>query len=130
MKYTFTNMSGQEQTVDIPHTYIKQQCSALKISVLEACKLYLCDEGYLTDPTAESLTQKANPSRKRTKKIDPTKSALINHFYALLNDKEYWHNDTNQHIDNVVITTIGRQITFTIDDDTYELTLSKKRKPK
>ena len=129
MKYTFTNMSGQEQTVDIPQDYIKQQMSSLRISTLEACKLFLYDEGYMPCEEAESIKSKG---RKNTKprKIDPTKSALVNTFYAFLNDTDYWHKETNQHIDNVNITTIGRQITFTIDDDTYELTLSKKRKPK
>ena len=129
MKYTFTNMSGQEQTVDIPQEYIKQQMSSLHISTLEACKLFLYDEGYMPCEEAESIKSKG---RKNTKprKIDPTKSALVNTFYAFLNDTDYWHKETNQHIDNVNIATIGRQITFTIDDDTYELTLSKKRKSK
>lgn len=129
MKYTFTNMRGQEQTIDIPQEYIKQQVSSLRISTLEACKLFLYDEGYMPCEEAESIKSKSRKSTK-PRKIDPTKSALVNTFYAFLNDTEYWHNETNQHIDNVDITTVGRQITFTIDDDTYELTLSKKRKSK
>ena len=128
MKYTFTNMSGQEQTIDIPQEYIKQQVSSLRISTLEACKLFLYDEGYMPCEEVETISRKTKNTKPR--KIDPIKSALINTFYAFLNDTDYWHNQTNQHIDNVNITTIGRQITFTIDDDTYELTLSKKRKPK
>lgn len=128
MKYTFTNMSGQEQTIDIPQEYIKQQVSSLHISTLEACKLFLYDEGYMPCEEADTISRKTKNTKPR--KIDPIKSALVNTFYTFLNDKEYWYNNTNQHIDNVNIATIGRQITFTIDNDTYELTLSKKRKPK
>lgn len=128
MKYTFTNMSGQEQTIDIPQEYIKQQVSSLHISTLEACKLFLYDEGYMPCEEADTISRKTKNTKPR--KIDPIKSALVNTFYTFLNDKEHWYNNTNQHIDNVNIATIGRQITFTIDDDTYELTLSKKRKPK
>lgn len=128
MKYTFTNMSGQEQTIDIPQEYIKQQVSSLHISTLEACKLFLYDEGYIPCEEADTISRKTKNTKPR--KIDPIKSALVNTFYTFLNDKEHWYNNTNQHIDNVNIATIGRQITFTIDDDTYELTLSKKRKPK
>ncbi len=129
MKYTFTNMSGQEQTIDIPQEYIKQQVSSLRISTLEACKLYLYDEGYMPCEEAESIKSKGRKSTK-PRKIDPTKAALVNILYTFLNDADYWNKETDYPLENISITTIGRQIAFTLGEDAYELTLSKKRKPK
>lgn len=128
MNYTFKDINGAEQTVDIPAEYVKKQQQSLGIGMLEACKLYLSDEGYISDDTVQSLSRKAGKGTTgRKRKLDPVKAALVNHLYAFLNDDDYW-NGTNYSPQNIVTVTAGRQITFTLGEDTYDLTLSKRRK--
>lgn len=128
MKYTFENKKGQEQTVDIPQSYIDNQISSLGIGTLEACKLYLSDEGYINDDTVATLTDKAKgnkPKVKRKKKKDPDKLFLVGEIYDwLLSD--YWR--TEDTVYEIQMVDDCRVVRFKYKDNTYEITLAKKRK--
>lgn len=128
MKYTFVDKNGKQRTVNIPEEDIKRSKSAFGLSNKEAIDMWLVDEGYLTDPTVEELNAKAKAngvkggSKKRTvhRKEDPTKRALIASLfdYILMYDG----------VDSAAVRNPERIISFTLGDDTYEITLSKKRK--
>lgn len=128
MKYTFADKDGKQRTVNIPDDDIKRAKSAYGLSNKEAIDMWLVDEGYLTDPTVEELTAKAkvNGSRAETKKRtvrrkeDPVKRALIASLFDFIT--LYDGVEVSQIINP------ERIVSFTIGDDTYEITLSKKRK--
>lgn len=128
MKYTFADKDGKQRTVNIPDDDIKRAKSAYGLSNKEAIDMWLVDEGYLTDPTVEGLNAKAKAngvkggSKKRTvrRKEDPIKRALIASLFDCIL--------TCNGVDNAEIRNLERIISFTLGDDTYEITLSKKRK--
>lgn len=128
MKYTFADKDGKQRTVNIPDDDIKRAKSAYGLSNKEAIDMWLVDEGYLSDPTVEELTAKAKvngpraETKKRTvrRKEDPVKRALIASLFDFIT-----------LYDGVEVSQIvnpERIVSFTIGDDTYEITLSKKRK--
>lgn len=128
MKYTFENKKGQEQTVDIPQSYINSQISSLGIGTLEACKLYLSDEGYINNDTVAALTDKAKGNKRkiaRKKKKDPDKLFLVGEIYDwFLSD--YWRQEDTVY--EIQMVDDCRVVRFKYKDNTYELTLAKKRK--
>lgn len=127
MKYTFTDKDGKQRTVNIPEEDIRRSKSAFGLSNKEAIDMWLVDEGYLTNPVVEELNAKAANSkvsapRKRSakRKEDPTKRAVIASLF-----------DYIQEYAGVVDATVRnpeRIISFSLGGDTYEITLSKKRK--
>lgn len=137
MKHTFTTADGKSKTVNIPDEVLLQGRKE-RLSVKETIERYLSDEGYIVDPTVEELTEKAKANKvngagrqtadgkkKRkppTRKPDETKRMLI---AALENCLSSLGNT-----ENVEVTNIERMIAFSIGEDKYEVTLSKKRKPK
>lgn len=135
MKYTFVT-EGTEKTVNIDDAWIAKQRTNLRISTKEAIMMWLSDEGYISDPTVEELTQKAKGdgikagTRKRPKrKEDPAKRAIINGIYHFLmsggiDDKLMF----DRTVAPIEIENPERVITFSIGNDDYSLTLSKKRK--
>ena len=136
MKYTFTTADGGEKTINIADSILAQG-KREGLSVRDTIDRYLSDEGYIVDPTVAELTNKAKAnginnagktsSGKRkppTRKPDETKRELIRLFADLLTETE------EPAIKNVEVTNIERIIAFSIGDDKYEITLSKKRKPK
>lgn len=128
MKYTFADKDGKQRTVNIPDDDIKRAKSAYGLSNKEAIDMWLVDEGYLTDPTVEELNAKAKAngvkggSKKRTvrRKEDPIKRQLI---ATLFDSLKIWDGIYNAEIRNP-----ERIISFSLGHDTYEITLSKKRK--
>ena len=60
-----------------------------------------------------------NADGKRSRKENPTKAGIIQYLFECLKD-----------YDNVVITNKERQISFSCDDNNFELTLVQKRNPK
>ena len=146
MKYTFVNKSGNQQTVNIDDEWIRKQCSLLHISKREAIDMWLSDEGYIENEVVAALTEQAKkngvktgaaagkPRKKPVRKPDYAKSALINYVRDMIAKASF---DTLETEDgetltphNIEITNIERVISFAIGEDKYELTLSKKRKPK
>ena len=141
MKHTFTTADGKSKTVNIPDEVLLQGRKE-RLSVKETIERYLSDEGYIVDPTVEELTEKAKANKvngagrqtadgkkKRkapVRKPDHTKRALISLLEsALVEDPGQCLN-----VENVEVTNIERMIAFSIGEDKYEVTLSKKRKPK
>ena len=135
MKYTFTNIDGHEKTVNIGEDVLAQG-KREGLSTRETIDRFLSDEGYIVDPTVRELTEKAKSnginnagkvsSGKRkapTRKPDLVKRMLIEGLSKFM-------SEAYAEVKNVQVTNIERIIAFSIGDDNYELTLSKKRKPK
>ena len=131
MKYTFTDDSGKQKTVAIPDDYISKSKKDLGLSTKEALDMYLADEGYITNPVVAELTAKAKAngvggatkSRKAPKrKEDPIKRSLIKAIESFVNEYD------GGAADSVAVVNPERIVSFTLGNDTYELTLSKKRK--
>lgn len=132
MKYTFTTETGSEKTINIPDEVFAQGRKE-GLSNRETIERYLSDEGYIVDPVVTELTQKAkvnntgvkNRTGKRkapTRKPDQVKRDLIQSLYQ--------HMSNYAGVTTCEVTNIERIIAFSIGDDNYEITLSKKRKPK
>lgn len=136
MKYTFTKENGQQTTVEIPEKIITQHKKDLGCTTKEAIELYLFDEGYISDPTVDELTQKAKENKNNlgaakgktrkapTRKPDMVKREIVEYLKYVLESNE------NIGFENIEVKNIERIIAFSIGDDNYELTLSKKRAPK
>lgn len=135
MKYTFTNAEGRQQTVTIPDEDIARSKKAYGLSNKEAIDMWLSDEGYVVDPTVRELTEKAKAngatptkSRKAPKrKEDPTKRALIASLFDFLM-RDGVNLPMGRALDTVEVVNPERIISFTLGNDKYEITLSKKRK--
>lgn len=136
MKYTFITEAGTEKTVNIPDQVFTQGRKE-GLTHRETIDRYLSDEGYIVDPVVAELTQKAKTNgagvrakgterKKPTRKPDETKRLLIQMF----KDALYENIIEEFTISNIEVTNIERIIAFQIGEDKYELTLSKKRKPK
>lgn len=135
MKYTFTNIDGIQKTVNISEDVLAQG-KREGLTARETIDRFLSDEGYIVDPTVRELTEKAKAnginnagkvsSGKRkapTRKPDLVKRMLIEGLSKYM-------AEAYAEVKNVQVTNIERIIAFSIGDDNYELTLSKKRKPK
>lgn len=127
MKYTFTDKDGKQRTVNIPEEDIKRSKSAFGLSNKEAIDMWLVDEGYLTNPVVEELNAKASANkvsapRKRSvkRKEDPIKRAVIASLFDCI--QEY------AGVVDAAVRNPERIISFSLGEDTYEITLSKKRK--
>lgn len=146
MKYTFTADNGKEKTVSIPDDYIRTNKKNLGLTTKEAIELWLFDNDYIENAEADALTQKAKGTGARVggaasagkrkapvRKPDYTKRTLIseikNSLEGLVLDVEGAGSGPTE-ISNISIPNLERVVRFELGDDTYELTLSKKRKPK
>ena len=65
-----------------------------------------------------------NTGGKRSRKENPTKGSIIAEIAKFLEET------SENACENVVITNKERQIAFAVGDNSYELTLTQKRKPK
>lgn len=135
MKYTFQDKTGKERTINIDEKEIKSLIKIYDLSVNDAIELYLFDNDYIENDYVNELTAKAKvngnmriqggqPRKPRERKPDEIKRALI----AALGDCV--ENLTDLNVKDVQIENIERIISFKIKDDTYTVTLSKKRRPK
>lgn len=136
MKYTFTNIDGKEKTVNIGEDVLAQG-KREGLSTRETIDRFLSDEGYVVDPIVAELTNKAKSNginnagktvsgakrKPPTRKPDETKRMLIAGLSKYM-------TEAYEEVKNVEVTNIERIIAFSIGDDKYEITLSKKRKPK
>ena len=133
MRYTLE--SGK--IVTIPNDDIERSMKVLKISKDEAIKVWLEDEGYLINEEQEALTKKAKENRitatiheartytkktqkERVRKENPTKAMVITEIAAIL----------PKFAENIQILNENKLISFTIGEDTFEIDLRQKRKPK
>ena len=132
MKYTFKNIAGNTQTIDVPQEYIDRTRKSLNCSAVEACELYVYDEGFVEDEIANELNAKAGAQKKRKgpkRKEDAVKRALIEYVRKMI-VKTDTMLDADFAVDNITVINPERIVRFNINDDVYELTLSRKRKPK
>lgn len=142
MKYTFTADNGKEKTVSIPDDYIRTNKKNLGLTTKEAIELWLFDNDYIENAEADALTQKAKGNHRvggtskrkaPVRKPDYTKRTLIseikNSLEGLVLDVED-EGSGSIEVSNISIPNLERVVRFELGDDTYELTLSKKRKPK
>ena len=128
------------KTVNIPDEVIAKSMQSLIITKDEAIELYLFDNDLLGNEEAEAMTAKAKASGNITRnqgvkakrkaperKPDELKRRLIKmlagHLENEMGVEDGW-------IENAEVTNIERMITFTVGDEKFELTLTKKRKPK
>lgn len=137
LKHTFIAADGKAKTVNIPDEVLAQGRKE-RLSVSETIERYLSDEGYVVNDTVAELTDKAKaagvngagrqsadnkkPRKAPQRKLDETKRMLVRALENCLS--------TLGPCENVEITNVERMIAFSIGNDKYEVTLSKKRKPK
>lgn len=130
MKYNFNS-----KTINIPDEVIDSYVSNLNLSIEEAIKVYLEDEGYLTNQEQEELTSKAKenritasihgarqkPSKKtareRVKKPNPTKAMIISRIMEIL----------PEFATDITIEKEEKLITFCVDDKHFTLDLIQNR---
>ena len=137
MKYTFINKNGQEQTIDVPEEFIVRTRRSLGCDIKEACEIYLSDEGYIDNAVVDEINEIVNAGKTRRgpkRKPDYVKQALVVSMYEALQEITDLLDPDGEIIaegpQNVSITNPERIVRFNIGDDTYEITLSRKRKPK
>lgn len=142
MKYTFTADNGKEKTVSIPDDYIRTNKKNLGLTTKEAIDLWLFDNDYIENAEADVLTQAAlaskgshrvggkSPRKAPVRKPDYTKRTLISEIKNSLEGLALDAGSGSIEVSNISIPNIERVVRFKLGDDTYELTLSKKRKPK
>lgn len=137
MKHTFITADGREKTINIPDEELTQGRKE-GLSVKETIERYLSDEGYVVDPTVAELTKKAKANgmntagraqgEKKPRKAPQRKPDYVKRM--LIEGLSKYMSEAYDEVENVEVTNIERMIAFSIGDDKYELTLSKKRKPK
>jgi hypothetical protein len=134
MKYNFNG-----KNINIPDSDIERSMKCLELTKEEAIQLWLEDEGYLENEEQEALEKKAKENRitatihqatstdvrkktqkERVRKENPTKEMVIAEIAALL----------PKFAENIQILNVGKLISFTIGEETYEIDLKQKRKPK
>ena len=116
MHYKFIDKDGQTQEIDIPAKVLRSG-KREGLSNRETMMRYCAEQGFNVDAPAA----KSKSKRKVTRKPDEQKQSIIN---VLANAME--------EQGNVEINVINpeRQFQITLDNELYEITLVKKRKPK
>lgn len=133
MNYNFNG-----KNIRIPDADIERSMKTLNLTKEEAIQVWLEDEGYLENEEQEELCKKAKESRitatiheasttnkkktqrERVRKENPTKEMVIAEIAKILPN----------FAENVQVLNIGKLILFTIGENTYEIDLKQKRKPK
>ena len=125
--------------IRIPDSDIEKSMKSLELTREEAVQMWLEDEGYLENEEQEALEKKAkenritatihqasakDPRRKtqkeRVRKENPTKEMVIAEIAKILPN----------FAENIQILNVSKLISFTIGEETYEIDLKQKRKPK
>lgn len=133
MNYNFNG-----KNIRIPDADIERSMKMLELTKEEAIQVWLEDEGYLENEEQEELCKKAKENRitatiheasainkkktqrERARKENPTKEMVIAEIAKILPN----------FAENVQVLNIGKLISFTIGENTYEIDLKQKRKPK
>ena len=133
MNYNFNG-----KNIRIPDADIERSMKTLDLTKEEAIQVWLEDEGYLENEEQEELCKKAKENRitatiheasainkkktqrERVRKENPTKEMVIAEIVKILPN----------FAENVQVLNIGKLISFTIGENTYEIDLKQKRKPK
>ena len=123
----------------IPDSEIEKSMKSLDLTKEEAIQMWLEDEGYLDNEEQEALEKKAKENRitatihqasakdvrkksqkERVRKENPTKEMVIAEIAKILPN----------FAENIQILNVSKLISFTIGEETYEIDLKQKRKPK
>lgn len=132
MNYNFNG-----KNIRIPDADIERSMKTLNLTKEEAIQVWLEDEGYLENEEQEELCKKAKENRitatiheasatkkktqrERVRKENPTKEMVIAEIAKILPN----------FAENVQVLNVGKLISFTIGENTYEIDLKQKRKPK
>ena len=125
------------KNVNVPEEFIDKNMKALDISRQEAVELYLSDEGFITNDEIVAMTAKAKSAgvgpkatgskvkrKPPVRKPDLVKQAIVANLAKFIMSIE--------EVDGclVEVTNIERMIAFEYEGEKYEVTLTKKRKPK
>ena len=134
MNYNFNG-----KNIRIPDADIERSMKMLELTKEKAIQVWLEDEGYLENEEQEELCKKAKENRitatiheasainkkktqrERVRKENPIKEMVIAEIAKIL---------PNFGAENVQVLNIGKLISFTIGENTYEIDLKQKRKPK
>lgn len=131
------NYNFKGKNIRIPDEEIEKSMKMLELTKEEAIEMWLEDEGYLENEEQEELCKKAKENRitatiheakdvkkktqrERVRKENPTKEMVIAEIAKILPN----------FAENVQVLNIGKLISFTIGENTYEIDLKQKRKPK
>jgi len=117
MHYKFIDKNGETQEVDIPAEVLRKG-KREGLSNRETMMRFCAEKGFNVDAPA---TAKPKAKVKRTRKPDEQKQSIIN---VLANAMEEQGNV------EINIVNPERQFQITLDNELYEVTLVKKRKPK
>ena len=131
MKYTLPkSYANAGLQVEIPEATLKKY-RAETGSTKAAVDRWLYENGHMAKSEYEAATenQTAKPQPKREFKIDEEKASVIEFITTALKD---WKETMDRPADltNVEITNRNRQISFSLGDNKYELTLVRKKQPK
>jgi len=133
------------KTITIPDEFIEKNMRGLKLSKSEAINMFLADEGLQENPDQDALNAKAKlvgtshreqadrkERKKPVRKPDDVKRALITAFAKSMDTdiEQIAAEVLNTTFDGTTIINGERMITFTLGNDKYEVTLTKKRPPK
>lgn len=130
MKYTLPKSYANAGTqVEIPEATLKELRRATG-DTKSAINKWLLDNGYMGAAEYEAFStespNKPRATKKRELKIDVEKSAVVSYLYnclVSLDASTVLPQPTNLEIANP-----NRLISFTLGDNKYELTLTKKKK--
>lgn len=124
------------KNISIPDAWIQKTQRDLGLNLPDTIALYLSDEGIKVDPVVTELTNKAKAAgtgakatgekkerKAPVRKPDEVKRSVIAALASFINQEEYG-------VTNVEITNVERMVAFELAGDRYEITLTKKRKPK
>lgn len=133
MKFTFKTKQDKEVTIVAPDEYVKAK-NKEGYSVRSALYLYAIENDYVSidDIDASNIVkvkEEGTKKKTRSRKMNPVKTAIIMSIYEYLLSGQVSDAMTDgSEIDNIEIKNVERIVSFTVGSDTYELTLSKKRK--
>lgn len=121
------------KSINIPDETLSKHMKLLGISKMEAVQMYLEDEGLLENDEQEALENKSKAQKidhgagkqtrqtsTRERKVNPEKRDLIAALMA--------HLAENPKVENLLVSKAEREISFSVGENTYALTLTCHRK--
>lgn len=125
MKYTFRE-NGKATTIEIDDKWLIETRKAQNLSTKQAVALYIQENakevGLPSETKLSAAPKKPAAKKTRARKEDPEKRELIEGLNAYLSSLG--------QTDSVEVMNAEREIMFSVGDNTYTLTVARKRKPK
>lgn len=130
MRYNY-----EGKNINIPDEYIEKNMRNLGISRQECVEMYLSDEGFITNDEIIAMSEKAKTAgagakatgekakrKPPVRQPDEVKRAMVAALAEFISGQD--------GVTNAEVTNIERMIAFELGGDKFEITLTKKRKPK